>query len=173
LGGAAPGAADNGAAALTRELDRTRAIRDRLDGLSGQLREAESKQSAGSGRAGGDSAEAQRLRGEYAKALQQARRDLDRLERGGGSAAAGGATPEEHEWSPTDQGTEPFKQDFTRWESLRKEIDTALDRYDRSLVARAAGRALDDRLNAGGSDKVPDAYRELIARYYESLARKQ
>lgn len=164
------GEAGNGAAALTRELDRTRAIRDRLDGLSRQLREAESKQGAG---AGAESAETQRLRGEYAKAMQQARRELDRLERGGGNSGVGGATPEAHEWSPTDQGTEPFKQDFTRWESLRREIDTGLDRYDQSLVARAAARALDDRLNAGGSDRVPDAYRALIARYYESLARKQ
>jgi hypothetical protein len=28
-------------------------------------------------------------------------------------------------------------------------------------------------LSAGGSDRVPDEYRQLIARYYESLARKK
>jgi len=28
-----------------------------------------------------------------------------------------------------------------------------------------------DRLSAGGSERVPDAYERLIARYYEALAR--
>ncbi len=73
----------------------------------------------------------------------------------------------------TDQGTEAFKQDFTRWESLRKDVDSALERYEAAIVARAARRSLQDRLSAGGSDRVPDEYRQLIARYYESLARKK
>jgi len=31
----------------------------------------------------------------------------------------------------------------------------------------------DDRFSAGGSDRVPDAYRQLIAKYFESLAKKK
>ena len=85
----------------------------------------------------------------------------------------GGASPEEHEWSGVDKGTEPFKQDFSTWESLRKDVDSALDRYEASVIAKAARKGFEERLSAGGSDRVPDDYRRLIARYYESLAKKK
>jgi hypothetical protein len=52
-------------------------------------------------------------------------------------------------------------------------VDSALDRYEASVIARAARKGLEDRLSAGGSDRVPEDYRRLIARYYESLARKK
>jgi hypothetical protein len=41
------------------------------------------------------------------------------------------------------------------------------------VIAKAARKGLQDRLSAGGSDRVPEDYRQLIARYYESLARKK
>ena len=82
-------------------------------------------------------------------------------------------SPESHEWSGVDKGTEAFKQDFSKWESLRKDVDSALERYEASVIARAARKGLQDRLSAGGSDRVPEDYRQLIARYYESLARKK
>jgi hypothetical protein len=41
------------------------------------------------------------------------------------------------------------------------------------VIATAARRGLQDRLNAGGSDRAPDDYRQVIARYYESLAKKK
>ncbi len=85
----------------------------------------------------------------------------------------GGTSPEEHEWSGVDKGTEAFKQDFSKWESLRKDVDSALDRYEASIISRAARKGVDDRLSAGGSDRAPDDYRRLIARYYESLAKKK
>jgi hypothetical protein len=153
-----------GAEELGRQLDQTRSIRERLDRLEGQLREAESKNAT---------SEVQRLREEYAKAAQGARQTLSRLEREQSGGAGGGSSPEEHQWSVTDQGKEAFKQDFSQWQSLKKDVDSALDRYEASVVAKAARRSLDDRLSAGGSDRVPDAYRRLIARYYESLARKK
>ncbi len=185
LGGAAADAEE-----LSRELDQARAMRDRLDRLERQVREADARDSAGrqgQGRATGSRAgdgtspganpnqgqDAQRLREQYAKELQGARESLSRLERGSPGTGLGGATPEQHEWSPVDKGTEAFKQDFSKWESLRKDVDSALDRYEASVIARAARKSLQDRLSAGGSDRVPDDYRELIARYYESLARKK
>jgi hypothetical protein len=179
LGGGAADAGD-----VSRELDESRAIRDRLDRLERQMREADARSAAGregQGRASGSGAgtspapgeEAQRLREEYAKALQRARESLSRLERGSPGAAVGGMSPEAHEWSGVDKGTEAFKQDFSKWESLRKDVDSALERYEASVVARAARKGLQDRLSAGGSDRVPDDYRRLIARYYESLAKKK
>jgi hypothetical protein len=174
---------DASAEQLSRELGETRGVRDRLDRLERDLRDAEAKDRAqrGQGRGGasgsrGESAgsdELRRLREQYAKEINRARETLSRLERSAPGAGQGGITPEAHEWSVTDQGTEAFKQDFAQWESLRKEVDSALERYEASIVARAARKSLQDRLSAGGSDRVPDEYRKLIARYYESLARKK
>jgi hypothetical protein len=179
LGGGTADAAD-----LSRELDQSRAIRDRLDRLERQVREADARAAAGrqgQGRATGSGPgtgpgpgeEAQRLREQYARELQGARESLSRLERGSPGAGLGGMSPETHEWSGVDKGTEAFKQDFSKWDSLRKDVDSALDRYEASVIARAARKGLQDRLSAGGSDRVPEDYRRLIARYYESLARKK
>jgi hypothetical protein len=146
---------------LSRELDQSRSIRERLNRLESQMREA------------GGSEDSQRLREQYARELGKARESLARLERGSGGAGVGGTSPEEHEWSGVDKGTEAFKQDFSKWESLRKDVDSALDRYEASIISRAARKGLEDRLSAGGSDRAPDDYRRLIARYYESLAKKK
>ena len=171
------GANEADAQQLARQLDQAKGIRDQLDRVERQLRDAEAKNAKdGSGRGGqgsGAESELQRLREEYAKAAQNARQTLARLEREQSGGSGGGTSPEDHEWSPTDQGKEAFKQDFSKWESLKKDVDSALDRYEAAVVAKAARRSLDDRLSAGGSDRVPDAYRRLIARYYESLARKK
>ena len=160
------------------QLDQTRAIRNRLDQLERQIAEAEARQQA-SGREGGRAgkagaeaeAELQRLRQEYARELQQARETLGRMQQSAPQTGLGGTTPEKHEWSQTDQGTQAFKQDFSGWQSLRKDINRALERTEAAASARLAKQAAQDRLSAGGSDRVPDAYRKLIARYYESLAR--
>jgi hypothetical protein len=153
---------------LSRELDQAQALRERLDTLERQIRDADAKEKPGS-----PSADLQRLRDQYAKEVRQARDALSRLERSAPGSGLGGITPETHEWSVTDQGTEAFKQDFSHWQSLRKDVDSALERYEASIVARASRKSLQDRLSGGGSDRVPDAYRRLIARYYESLARKK
>jgi hypothetical protein len=172
LGG---GTAD--AAELSRQLDRSRDIRERLDRLEREMRDADARSAGrqGQGRAAGTGAsdEQQRLREQYGKELQSARESLSRLERSSPGTGLGGGSPEEHEWSPVDQGTEAFKQDFSKWESLRKDIDTALDRYEASIISRAARKSLQDRLSAGASDRAPDDYRILIARYYEALAKKK
>jgi hypothetical protein len=170
---------------LSRQLGETRAMRDRLDRLEREVREAEAKQSAsdrgqgrtaGAGSRGGEgkaSDDLRKLREEYAGEVQRARETVSRLERSAPGSGRGGTTPEAHEWSVTDQGTEAFKQDFAKWESLRKQVDSALERVEATIVATAARKSLQDRLSAGGSDRVPDEYRQLIARYYESLARKK
>jgi hypothetical protein len=174
---------------LSRELDQAQALRNRLDSLERRLREAEAKASesqasgrpssgrsgspAGRNSAGQNSKELQQLREEYAKELQKTREALSRLERGAPGSGLGGTSPESHEWSVTDQGTEAFKQDFSQWQALRKDVDSALERYEASIVSRASRKSLQDRLSGGGSDRAPDAYRRLIARYYESLARKK
>jgi hypothetical protein len=182
--------AGEGVQDLARQLDGSREMRERLEGLERQLREAEAKDAGGrQGRAsaangssaggsdpgsGGTSSKGvQQLREQYAKEAQRSLEALSRLERSQPGSSLGGTSPEQHEWSVTDQGTEAFKQDFSQWQSLKKNVESALDRHDASVIARAARKGLDERLSAGGSERVPEAYRRFIARYYESLARKK
>ena len=181
--------------ALSDELEQTRAMRDRLNRLEQQIREAEAREQAGArsgrssqtqagpdgrqgreGRQGstgsGQAGELQRLRDEYARELGRARESLGRLQ---GEQRSGQhmSTPETHEFSRSAPGTEAFKQDYSRWAALRKDIDLAMERYEASTSRRLGRGDASGRLDAGGSDRVPDAYRESIARYYQSLARQK
>lgn len=123
----------------------------------------------GSGRQG---SEVQRLREQYQRELQRAQEALGRLSAGEPRGGLEGSTPEEQQFSRSAPGTEAFKQDRTGWESLRRNLDTALERYEASVSDRLTRKPPDDRFSAGGSDRVPDAYRQLIAKYFESLAKK-
>jgi len=124
----------------------------------------------GNGRQGSD---VQRLREEYQRELQRANDALGRLSAGEPRSGLDMSTPEEQQFSRSAPGTEAFKQDRTGWESLRRNLDTALEKYETSVSDRLSRRRPDDRFSAGGSDRVPDAYRQLIARYFESLAKKK
>jgi len=124
----------------------------------------------GSGRQG---SEVQRLREEYQRELQRAQEALGRLSAGEPRGGLEGFTPEEQQFSRSAPGTEAFKQDRTGWESLRRNLDTALERYEVSVSDRLSRKPPADRFSAGGSDRVPDAYRQLIAKYFESLAKKK
>jgi hypothetical protein len=85
--------------------------------------------------------------------------------------AGEGATPEQHEFSRSSPGNEAFKQDFSGWESLRKDVDRALEAYENAVAARHPKKLAEDRLSAGGSDRVPDRYQQRVSRYFESLAK--
>ena len=178
---------------LAEQLDRTREMRDRLNSLEQQLRAAEAQAGRGrggngqrdgsagrgSGRGGeqpgegggsrGSGGEAvQRLRDEYGRELQRSREALGRMraeQRGGG-----GSTPEEHEFSRSAPGNEAFKQDFSNWESLRKDVDLALEQFEAAASARLTPKNA-DRLSAGGSERIPDAYRPMVSRYFEAIAK--
>ena len=211
---------------LATELDRTRAIRERVQQAERQLRDAEARQreAAGNAQSGGGlrggraeadasrasgsgdgrestgprpgaadgapgaaagdrsggggvrggAGEVERLREAYRRELERAQAALGRL--GGGeprNSSGGMATPEEEQFSRSAPGTEAFKQERSGWESLRKNLDQALEKYETALSDRLVRRRTDDRLSAGGSTRVPEAYSRLIARYFESLATKK
>ncbi len=211
------GAAGADAQRLGEQLKQTQAIRDRLNALERQMREAEGPkggtegpkgrraegpkggtegpkgrraegpkgggaegpkgggaEGAKGGEAGGGGtsqsagAELEKLRAEYQRELQRAREALGRLqqEQWGGE----GATPEQHEYSRSAPGTEQFKQDRSKWESLRKDVDLALERYEAAVSDRLTKKEGADRLSAGASDRVPEQYRDLVAKYFQSLA---
>ena len=168
---------------LSQQLDESRAMRERLDRLEEQIRQAEAQARAGQqgstpssgqnrsngqgsgGRQDGANGQAtggrslQQLREDYARELARAREALGKLTQGQPRDGLGGATPEEQVFSQSAPGNEAFKQDFSKWESLRKDVDLALERYESSVSRRLAKKLAEDRLSAGGSERGPDAYR--------------
>lgn len=143
------------------------------DRRAGQPGSTGSAQGQGDGEARGDTMEQlQQLQQEYARELQDAARMVQAGRDGGADRGGRMATPEGHEFSRSAPGTEAFKQDFARWESLRKGIANAMDRYEASLAQRLAEREAAERVQAPLRDKVPDRYAESVVRYYQSLSRR-
>ncbi|MBA3298314.1 MAG: hypothetical protein H0U19_15420 [Acidobacteria bacterium] len=46
-----------------------------------------------------------------------------------------------------------------------------MERHEAAVSKRLANTLGDARLSGGGSDRVPDEYRRVIAKYYESVAK--
>jgi hypothetical protein len=88
----------------------------------------------------------------------------------GGDGAYG--TPEGHEFSRSAPGTEAFKQDYARWESLSKNVKNALEDLEASLANRLSDQRARDRVTAGEDDRAPALYQEAVSRYYRSIARR-
>ncbi len=116
--------------------------------------------------------ELQELQDQYARELREAGQMIQGSQSGGADRGGRLATPEGHEFSRSAPGTEAFKQDFARWESLRKGIATAMDRYEAALAQRLAEREAAERVQAPLRDRVPDRYAESVVRYYQSLSRR-
>ena len=121
----------------------------------------------------GSGGEVQRLRDASRRELQKAQEALGRLGAGEYRRGDAGGTSEQQEFSHSAPGTEAFKQDRSNWDSLRRNVDQALEKYETSVSGRLSRAHTDDRFSAGGSDRVPEAYRRIIARYFESVAKKK
>jgi hypothetical protein len=195
MNGADAGGAKGDAQKLADQLDQVRGARERLARLEKQI--ADAKQAAegarggngvaqpgragqdgpqgrqgqrgsqGDGQAGGDLA---RLQQEYNKELQRTRDVMDRVQRGTPQSGGKMTTPEEHEWSRSAPGTEAFKQDYAAWQSLAGDVARSLERTEAAVAGRLSTALVKDRLRAGGSERVPDAYRARVSKYFESLA---
>ncbi len=177
---------------LSEDLARTRQLREQLESVEqslAQLRAQEGKRAAGEngseppsgqGRGEGKSAaspgagrgadgEVARLQQQLAEEMRQAREQVEALGRASNDMR-GPSTPEAWQPSVSAPGTEAFKQDFARWDALKRSLLVALERVERGLSDELRQQATRDRLNAGASDAVPDDYRRLVDKYYRSLA---
>jgi hypothetical protein len=67
-------------------------------------------------------------------------------------------------------GTEAWKQDFAKWDELKVQIAAALEHAERTAADRLRDQQSRDRLNAGATQAVPEAYRRLVEKYYRALA---
>jgi hypothetical protein len=130
-------------------------------------------QQGGAGGGGGAAGEIARLQEEYNNALRETRGLMDSLGRQqGGSQNGAMGTPEQHEFSRSAPGTEAFKQDYSRWDSLTKDVNLALEQIEASLARQLSERAAKDRVHSGNDDRAPAQYTESVSRYYRSLAKK-
>jgi hypothetical protein len=118
----------------------------------------------------GQGSDVARLQQEYNKELQRTRDLMDRLQRGTPESGGRMTTPEEHEWSRSAPGTEAFKQDYAAWQTLSGDVARVLERAEASVANRLSGALAKDRLRAGGSERIPDAYRARVSKYFESIA---
>lgn len=148
-----------------------RTLGERIDDLrngGNEGTEARGEAAAGppAGRSG-RAAELDELREEYAERT----REIARLERSAGGRQSGGAsTPEGQQPSSSAPGTEAFKQDFSRWDVLHKEVTSRLERLEASLSQRLLEHAARERVRSGAADGAPDAYERAVDRYFRSLA---
>jgi hypothetical protein len=51
------------------------------------------------------------------------------------------------------------------------QVAAALERAERTAADRLRDQQANDRLNAGATQAVPEAYRRLVEKYYRALAR--
>lgn len=171
--GAAAGARDGEATRLSEQLARTQELRDRLGELQRSmdaLGRAGESQAAEGGAAEGREGSVARLQREVDEQMREAQRLADEVRRQAPGMPGGGSTPEQWQRSPSAPGTEAFKQDFEKWESLKNNLLAALERTESQLSAELRMREQQQRLNAGGHVAVSDTYRDLVDRYYQSLA---
>ena len=173
----APGGVSADARRLSAELAEAQDLKERLSEIARPL-EALGQSDAEPAPEPGDGAEASgelaELAEAYAEELRRAEELLDGLRRENPaltrSLAAAGSGWRDTRSAP---GTEAFKQDFARWDDLRREVGVALERYASSRARLLSAEELEGRLSAGGDHRVPDAYRSLVEAYYEALAARR
>jgi hypothetical protein len=164
----AAGERDSETRDLSEQLARTRDVKERLAELERQLASRENQGAAGKG-GRPDQAEA---RQDYMRQLQEAQKLLGSRAAEGPQAGGMGGTPEQWEPSVSAPGTEAFKQDFSQWELLRRDVNLALERLEASLSSRLQSKETRDRLSAGADDRAPESYQRLVDEYFKSLAAK-
>ena len=135
----------------------------------GQPRQPQSGQAGERGEHAATNAEVAGLQRQVAEQMREARAQVEHLGRAAPDMR-GPSTPEDWQPSVSAPGTEAFKQDFARWESLKQHLLLALEKVERSMSDELRQQETKDRLNAGASDAVPDDYRRLVEKYYRALA---
>ena len=70
-------------------------------------------------------------------------------------------------------GTESFKQDYAKWEDLRRQMSMALEQAQTSIGRKLQAKESKERLAAGASDKAPPEYRRQVDAYFKAIAERK
>lgn len=150
-------------------------------GQSPQQGQAQGQQAAGQpqGTQGGESSSGgaadggsrlSRLQREAAERMREAQRLAGELRQQSSEMRDAGTTPENWYPSLSAPGTEAFKQDYSKWESLKEHLLAALEKTETRASSQLREREARERLNVGGHQAVSSEYQEMVDRYYQSLA---
>jgi hypothetical protein len=135
---------------------------------------------AGEGQAGGGGGtgtDLETLRDQYQRQLQETKDLADQMRREDPSFARGGGggftfdAPSSVGLSAP--GTEAFKQDFAKWEEMRRQATQLLDIVEASLSKKLQAKQAHDRLAAGADDKAPPGYQKQVDDYFKAIASKK
>jgi len=135
---------------------------------------------AGQGQAGGgggSGTDLDKLREQYQRQLQETKDLADQMRREDPSFARGGGggftfdAPSSVGLSAP--GTEAFKQDFAKWEEMRRQATQVLDHVEASLSKKLQAKQAHDRLAAGADDKAPPGYQKQVDDYFKAIASKK
>ena len=121
-----------------------------------------------SGSAG--SGELARLQERLMRQLAESPELLERLTRQRPTAEQDLAQWARHWQSGPAPGTEAYKQDLAAWESLRDDLQVAVEAFEASRSRDLREEEIGDRLTIGARDQAPEGYRRLVERYYRSIA---
>jgi hypothetical protein len=181
---------DRDAGKLSEQIGRAQELQDRINSLTNEMKElagssGRSPGSQGQGQSGranqgrgvgaGGSGDSARLRDEAQRALQQTRELMEQLRRQDPTLSQGGAglTFEGQGLTTTAPGTEAFKQDFAKWDDLRRQATQALEAAQTSLSKKLQAREAKERLAAGAEDKAPPEYQKQVDDYFKAIAAKK
>jgi hypothetical protein len=185
----ASGTTDEESRKLSEQLGRAQELREKLEQVSRAIESAgrqtgraggeRSTQKAagesgrtGEGRMGAGGTDMTRLREESLRRLRETQALLDDLQRQDPSFSKNGAgfTFEGQGLILSAPGTEAFKQDFAKWETLRRQATVALERAESTLSKKVQANAARDRLAAGVDDNAPAEYRKQVESYFKAIA---
>ena len=194
---AANGPGDDQSRRMNDQLARAQELRERMDSISRELEKLgqqdgpqgtqagghrEPSSSQGGGQTGqgqaegaGSGGDAERLRQDYARQLQAAEQLLGELKRDDKSNGQGGTgfTFEGQGMVLSAPGTQAFKQDFAKWEELRRQVTLALEQAESNISKQLQAKAAKDRLAAGIEDRAPAGYSQQVDSYFKALAGKK
>ena len=130
---------------------------------------------AGEGQQGGGGGRGAELAKQAQESQRQARELINQLSREDQSFTQGGAgiTFEGRGMTMSAPGTEAFKQDFARWDEMKRQLTAALENAESSISKKLQAKQARDRLAAGADDKAPPEYRTQVDSYFKSIAGKK
>jgi hypothetical protein len=180
---------------LSRQLDQMNqqppsdaAATSAPNGRSGGPQSAQGSQSAqrspgaegdkpgqGQSGSGGSKLDVGQVREQLNREVQEARALIDQLRRDDPTYAHGGAglTFEGQGMTLSAPGTEAFKQDFAKWQEMKRQVGAALEQVESTLAKKLQERNAKDRLSAGADDQAPAAYQHQVDSYFKALATRK
>jgi DNA repair exonuclease SbcCD ATPase subunit len=160
-------AADPQSQRLQDALAQARELQQKLDALTRELQQLQGR---------GQDGERRRLQQDADRQLQQTRDLIEQLRREDPSLASGGPgfTYEGQGMTFSAPGPEAFKQDLSRWQTLRDQATRALDRVTANVSEKLAQKnGTTGRAASGVDDTAPASYRAQVDAYFKAIAAKK